>query len=74
MDEEIKYNLYLYFMGAPNDLYLIKGMGYDEAYDLAYKWFKAGDNRDFMLVTEDSTPYGIDAIVTEVSSDWIDSL
>lgn len=66
-------DLYLYFIEKPNDLYLIKRLQYEDAREAAHKWFEAGENRDFMLVTESSKPYDEQASITEISLDWIDN-
>lgn len=67
------YNLYLYFIETSDTLYLIKGLPYEKAFEVAHKWFTAGENRDYMLVTKDSKPYSEDDTIIEVSLDWIES-
>ena len=72
MDNEHFYDLYLYFMGSSDKLYTLKHLTRKTANTLALKWFNAGDDRDYMLVTEESKPYDEFTTVTEVTEDWID--
>ena len=72
MDNEHFYDLYLYFMGSSDKLYTLKHLTRKVANTLALKWFNAGDDRDYMLVTEESKPYDEFTTVTEVTEDWID--
>lgn len=70
--DQTYYDIYLYWMHNPDYLYKIGHVDHDQARKLCQKWFEMGEDRDYMLVTEDSKPYFEDTKVSVVDSEWID--
>lgn len=60
MNQNNYYDIYLYKINKPNNLIKIPHITYDEASRCGWFWFTyCGDDKDYMLVTEGSTPWSM---------------
>lgn len=65
------FDLYLFEVDSPEDLYKIGHLPYSDAQLYADYWLAMGDSHDYMLVSEDSTPWNDQPNIIEKSVDWI---
>lgn len=67
------FDLYLYQLAEADKLYRIKHLERQQAEQYAMAWFDKGGTHDYMLVTEDSTPWMEQPDIIDVNADWIKS-
>lgn len=74
MNEEKFYDLYAYVIPDNTRLIKIPHISFDQATQLAKAWFNMYNIHDFMLVTENSTPWVEPApeIIVKTPSEFID--
>lgn len=72
MGEELFYDLYLYLVTESNKLFKIPHLTAFDATKYANYWFEMNEMHDYMLVTENSTPWSEPIPSIEIKSpEWI---
>lgn len=72
MAEEQFYDLYLYLVSESNKLFKIPHLTMSNAKKYASYWFEMNEMHDYMLVTENSTPWSEPTPSIEIKSpEWI---
>lgn len=65
------FDLYLFEIDSPDDLYKISHLSYSDAQLYADYWVGMSDSNDYILVLEDSTPWNDQPTIIEKSPEWI---
>ena len=68
-----KVDLYLWRIPNSNNLWRVPNINFDEAEELAIKWFGGNENNDYMIVLVGSTPWIDPApVIIDIFPEWID--
>ncbi len=74
MSTDLYYDIYLWVFPESNKLTKIGHLSRKDAERLANKWFEMNELHDYMLVTEGSTPWYDEPVITVKPREWLENL
>lgn len=68
------FDIYLWTFPENDKLIKISHLSHDEAVSLSNKWFELNELHDYMLVTEESTPFMDEPSIVVKTKEWLEGI
>ena len=70
-NEERFFDIYLWLFQENDKLIKIGHLTHEEADDLAKRWYELNELHEYVLVTEDSTPFNDEVSIEIKTKEWL---